>query len=64
VRRQTAPAVAFTVDPKPLGEFPMLRKLIMLAITSGLLKKLYSNSSRKRTPFPTSRQHPRRPAGR
>jgi hypothetical protein len=42
----------------------MLRKLIMLAITSGLLKKLYSSYSRKQTPFPTSRHHPRRPAGR
>jgi hypothetical protein len=37
-------------------EIPMLRKLIMLAITSGLAKKLYDNYRRKqmRTPFPTS----------
>jgi hypothetical protein len=34
----------------------MLRKLIMLAITSGLAKKLYDNYRQKqmRTPFPTS----------
>jgi hypothetical protein len=38
----------------------MLRKLIMLAITSGLAKKLYDNYRRKqmRTPFPTSRHPP------
>lgn len=35
----------------------MLRKLIMLAITSGVAKKLYDNyrQKRARTPFPTSR---------
>ena len=35
----------------------MLRKLIVLAITSGLAKKLYDNYRRKQmaTPFPTSR---------
>jgi hypothetical protein len=35
----------------------MLRKLIMLAITTGLAKKLYDNYRQKgaeRTPFPTS----------
>jgi hypothetical protein len=34
----------------------MLRKLIMLAITSGIAKKLYDNYRHKqlRTPFPTS----------
>ncbi len=34
----------------------MLRKLIMLAITSGVAKKLYDNYRRQqlRTPFPTS----------
>jgi hypothetical protein len=44
----------------------MLRKLIMLAITSGLAKKLYDTYRRKqmRTPFPTSRHHPERRAGR
>jgi len=42
----------------------MLRKLIMLAITSGLVRKLYSSYTRQRTPFPTARHHPRRPAGR
>ncbi len=41
----------------------MLRKLIMLAITSGLARKLYDNYRQKRTPFPTARHHPRRPAG-
>jgi hypothetical protein len=36
---------------------PMLRKLIVLAITSGVAKKLYDNYRHKegRTPFPTSR---------
>jgi hypothetical protein len=37
----------------------MLRKLIMLAVTTGLAKKLYDNYRQKhdvaeRTPFPTS----------
>jgi hypothetical protein len=34
----------------------MLRKLLMLAITSGIAKKLYDNYRQKqlRTPFPTS----------
>ena len=44
----------------------MLRKLIMLAITSGLAKKLYDNhrAKRVRTPFPTSRPaEGRRPRG-
>jgi hypothetical protein len=38
----------------------MLRKLIMFAITSGLVKKLYDNYRRNemRTPFPTSKRHP------
>ena len=38
----------------------MLRKLIMLAITSGLATKLYQNyrSTRMRTPFPTSSRPP------
>jgi hypothetical protein len=38
----------------------MLRKLIMLAITSGLAKKLYTNYMRKQTPFPTSANPPQR----
>jgi hypothetical protein len=35
----------------------MLRKLIMLAITSGVAKKLYDHYRQKqlKTPFPTSR---------
>lgn len=38
----------------------MLRKLIMLAITSGLAGKLYKSyrDNRKRTPFPTSSRPP------
>lgn len=38
----------------------MLRKLIMLAITSGLAKKVYDNyrQKRMRTPFPTSGRPP------
>jgi hypothetical protein len=43
----------------------MLRKLIMLAITSGLAKKLYDNYRQKqmRTPFPTSGRPPEGRAG-
>ena len=40
----------------------MLRKLIMLAITSGLAKKAYDSyrrkESRKQNPFPTVKEHP------
>jgi hypothetical protein len=36
----------------------MLRKLIMLAITSGLAKKVYDNYRRKQMPFPTAKEHP------
>lgn len=37
----------------------MLRKLIMLAITSGLAKKLYdSYRQNRRAPFPTAKRHP------
>jgi hypothetical protein len=41
-------------------EASMLRKLIMLAITSGLAKKLYNNYRAKnlRSPFPTSKRPP------
>jgi hypothetical protein len=44
----------------------MLRKLIMLAITSGLAKKLYDNyrQQQMRTPFPTSGRPPERRQGR
>jgi hypothetical protein len=42
----------------------MLRKLIMLAITSGLAKKVYDNYRRKQTPFPTAKDHPRASGGR
>lgn len=38
----------------------MFRKLIMFAITSGLLKKAYDSYRRKQTPFPTAARHPRR----
>lgn len=42
----------------------MLRKLIMLAITSGVVKKLYDNYRRKQmSPFPTSKRPPERRAG-
>jgi hypothetical protein len=37
----------------------MLRKLILLALTSGVAKKLYDRySARPQTPFPTTRHHP------
>jgi hypothetical protein len=40
----------------------MLRKLIMLAITSGLAKKAYDSyrrkESQKQSPFPTAKDHP------
>jgi hypothetical protein len=38
----------------------MLRKLIMLAVTSGVAKKLYDNwrQAQLRTPFPTSGRPP------
>lgn len=39
----------------------MLRKLIMLAITSVLAKKAYDRyATRPELPFPTSRNHPSR----
>jgi hypothetical protein len=43
----------------------MLRKLIMLAITSGVAKKLYDNYRRKQmqSPFPTSKHPPERRSG-
>jgi len=44
----------------------LLRKLIVLAITSGLAKKVYDNYRRTqlRTPFPTSSRPPEHTAGR
>jgi hypothetical protein len=45
--------------PEP-PENSMLRKLIMLAITSGLAKKLYMRWRRRPTPFPTAANHPAR----
>ena len=38
----------------------MLRKLILLAIASGLAKKLYDQwcASQSRTPFPTAKRPP------
>jgi hypothetical protein len=44
----------------------MLRKLIMLAITSGIAKKAYDAYKRKesQTPFPTAKDHPRASSGR
>jgi hypothetical protein len=45
----------------------MLRKLIMLAITSGLAKKAYDSyrrkESQKQNPFPTTQDHPRASSG-
>jgi len=37
----------------------MLRKLIVLAITSGVAKKVYDNYRRRHNPFPTAQAHPR-----
>ena len=47
-------------------ETDMLRKLIMLAITSGVAKKLYDNYREKhmQTPFPTAERPPEGPAKR
>lgn len=43
----------------------MLRKLIMLAITSGLAKKAYDSYRRQKSnPFPTAKEHPKASAGR
>lgn len=42
----------------------MLRKLIMLAVTSGLAKKIYDNYRRRQHPFPTAKEHPRASGGR
>lgn len=40
----------------------MLRKLIMLAITSALAKKAYDRyAARPNLPFPTSKNPPRKP---
>ena len=52
--RRFSAAYGVALDIK---EKSMLRKLIMLAITSGVAKKLYDHYRRKqlKTPFPTSR---------
>lgn len=46
----------------------MLRKLIMLALTTGLAKKAYDRYRRKdnqsQNPFPTAKDHPRASGGR
>jgi hypothetical protein len=44
----------------------MLRKLIMLAITTGIAKKAYDSYKQKQmqTPFPTSSRPPEGPAKR
>lgn len=36
----------------------MFRKLLWLAISSGIAKKIYEHSMRRKTPFPTARRHP------
>lgn len=40
----------------------MLRKLLWLAVTSGLVKKIYDHYRTPKTPFPTARRHPQRAA--
>ena len=40
----------------------MLRKLLWLAVSSGLAKKIYDHYTRPKTSFPTARHHPQRPA--
>ncbi len=42
----------------------MLRKLLWLAVSSGLAKKIYDHYRRPKAPFPTSRRHPQRMASR
>lgn len=42
----------------------MLRKLLWLAVSSGLAKKIYDHYTRPKTPFPTARRHPPRTASR
>lgn len=42
----------------------MLRKLLWLAVSSGIAKKIYDRYTRPKTPFPTSRNHPQRTASR
>ncbi len=38
----------------------MLRKLLWLAVSSGIAKKIYDRYTRPKTPFPTARSQPRR----
>jgi hypothetical protein len=42
----------------------MLRKLLWLAVSSGLAKKIYDHYRRPKAPFPTARRHPQRTAPR
>jgi len=42
----------------------MLRKLLWLAVSSGIAKKIYDHYTRPKTPFPTARHHPQPPARR
>jgi len=37
----------------------MLRKLLWLAISSGIAKKIYDHYTRPKAPFPTARRHAR-----
>lgn len=36
----------------------LLRKLLWLAVSSGIAKKIYDHYARPKTPFPTARRHP------
>ncbi len=38
----------------------MLHKLLWLAVSSGIAKKIYDHYARRRVPFPTARRHPAR----
>lgn len=38
----------------------MLRKLLWVALSTGLAKKLFDRYARPKTPFPTARRHPPR----
>ena len=38
----------------------MLRKLLWLAVSSGIAKKIYDHYTRPKAPFPTARRPPQR----
>lgn len=41
----------------------MLSKLLWLAVSTGIAKKIYDHYARRRVPFPTARAHPRPATG-